>query len=132
MSGKISHEEIYNKILNQFLERIQTGGIIVMNNDGLVVAEQRLGLSSECSDPLLASANRLFYAGEKTMNEFQQNNFLSQIFESEGFYLMLGKVKRQFNYAILSAKINGVSLGMLKLMAQKLEDTLLKVAMKLY
>jgi predicted regulator of Ras-like GTPase activity (Roadblock/LC7/MglB family) len=119
--------KLYDRILTNVIRKMSAGSVMLLNNDGLKIAEQTCGLDD--SEGIWGSANRLIDAGERALKELHMDraNFVNQIFESENFFLMVGPVNPDISYAILSSKVNKIPLGMLRLFAQSLKDEVEKV-----
>ena len=118
--------KIYDLILSNMIRKMSAGSVMLLNNDGLTIAEKTCGLND--SEGIWGSANRLIDAGERALQELHMDkaNFVNQIFESENFFLMVGPVNTDISYAILSSKVNKIPLGMLRLFAQNLKDEVVK------
>lgn len=118
----INKGKMYDRILTKMLRKMSTGSILLLNNDGLRIAEKSAGFDD--SDGIWGSANSLIQAGERALRELHQekHQFINQIFESDKYLLMTGPVSDSISYAILSSKLNKISLGMLKLFAENLKE----------
>ncbi len=118
----ISKGKIYDRILTDMIKKMTSGSVMLLNNDGLKIAEKTRGIAN--SESIWGSANRLILAGERALTELRQDKsqFINQIFESENFYLMVGPVNADISYAILSSKVNKIPLGMLRMFAQTLKE----------
>ena len=118
----INKGKVYDRILTKMIRKMSSGSVMLLNNDGFRIAEKTCGLTD--SDSIWGSANSLLSAGERALSELRQarNQFINQIFESEGFFLMVGPVNTDISYAILSSKIDKIPLGMLRLFAQTLKE----------
>lgn len=123
----INKGKIYDRILTKLIKKINSGSIMLLNNDGLRIAEKTDGMNN--SDCIWGSANRLISAGERALTELRQDKsqYINQIFESKNFFLMVGHINPDISYAILSSKINKISLGMLRLFAQTLKEQVNKI-----
>ncbi len=121
-SAIINKGKIYDRILSDMIRKMSSGSVMLLNNDGLRIAEQTCGMND--SDCIWGSANSLISAGERALSELRQekSQLINQIFESENFFLMVGPVNTDISYAILSSKINKIPLGMLRLIAQTLKE----------
>ncbi|MFX1297723.1 MAG: hypothetical protein ACFFD2_23110 [Promethearchaeota archaeon] len=121
-SVSINKGKLYDRILTKMIRRISSGSIMLLNNDGLKIAEKTCGLTD--SDCILGSANSLLSAGDRALSELRQDRtqFINQIFESENFFLLVGQVNSDISYAILSSKVDKITLRILRLMAQKLKN----------
>lgn len=120
-SGLINKGKFFDLILSKIIRKMSSGSVMLLNNDGLKIAEQTCGLSD--SDAIWGSANRLLSAGEHALTELRQEKTqFNQTFESENFVLMVGPVNQDISYAILSSKLNKLSVGMLKMFAQNLKE----------
>jgi predicted regulator of Ras-like GTPase activity (Roadblock/LC7/MglB family) len=120
-SGMINKGKFFDLILSKIIRKMSAGSVMLLNNDGLKIAEKTCGMSD--SDAIWGSANRLLSAGERAVAELrQEKGQFNQIFESENFLLMVGPVNQDISYAILSSKLNKISLGMLKMFAQTLRE----------
>ncbi|HUY01115.1 MAG TPA: hypothetical protein VMV49_16265 [Candidatus Deferrimicrobium sp.] len=119
--------KVFDRILTNVIRKMSAGSVMLLNNDGLKIAEQTCGLND--SEGIWGSANRLIDAGERALKDLHMDkaNFINQIFESENFFLMVGPVNNDISYAILSSKVNKIPLGMLRLFAQNLKDEVVKV-----
>ncbi|NVM54552.1 MAG: hypothetical protein HWN66_12680 [Candidatus Helarchaeota archaeon] len=118
----MNKSKIFDRILMKIVRKMSSGSVMLLNNDGLRIAEQTCGLNN--SDGVWGSANRLIDAGERALTYLQMDrtHFINQIFESENFFLMVGPINRDISYAILSSKINKISVGMLKLFVDNLKE----------
>lgn len=118
----INKGKVYDRILAKMIQKMSCGSVMLLNNDGLKISEQTCGFTD--SDGIWGSANSLLSAGERALSELCQskNQFINQIFESETFFLSVGRVNDDISYAILSSKVNKISMGMLRLIAQNLKD----------
>ena len=120
-SVMINKGKFFDLILSKIIRKMSAGSVMLLNNDGLKIAEKTCGMSD--TDAIWGSANRLLSAGERAMTELRQDRSqFNQIFESENFLLMVGPVNQDISYAILSSKLNKISLGMLKMFAKTLRD----------
>ncbi|MHA1265218.1 MAG: hypothetical protein ACTSRS_08310 [Candidatus Helarchaeota archaeon] len=121
-TGIINKGKLYDRILAKVIRKMSTGSVMLLNNDGLRIAEKTCGLSN--SDGIWGSANRLIDAGERALSDMQmeKTHYVNQIFESEDFFLMVGPVNKDISYAILSSKLNKIPLGMLRLFADNLKE----------
>ena len=120
-SVMINKGKFFDLILSKIIRKMSAGSVMLLNNDGLKIAEKTCGMSD--TDAIWGSANRLLSAGERALTELRQDRSqFNQIFESENFLLMVGPVNQDISYAILSSKLNKISLGMLKMFAQTLRD----------
>lgn len=118
----INKGKLYDRVLSKILRKMSAGGILLLNNDGLRIAEKTCG--SINPEGIWGSANHLILAGERASAELHntKNQFVNQIFESEECYLIAGHASQDISYAILSSKVNKISLGMLKLFADNLKE----------
>jgi predicted regulator of Ras-like GTPase activity (Roadblock/LC7/MglB family) len=117
----INKGKFFDLILSKIIRKMSAGSVMLLNNDGLKIAEKTCGMTD--IDAIWGSANRLLSAGERALTELRQDRSqFNQIFESENFLLMVGPVNQDISYAILSSKLNKISLGMLKMFAQTLRD----------
>ena len=120
-SGMINKGKFFDLILSKIIRKMSAGSVMLLNNDGLKIAEKTCGMSD--TDAIWGSANRLLSAGERALTELrQEKSHFNQIFESENFLLMVGPVNQDISYAILSSKLNKISMGMLKIFAQTLRE----------
>jgi predicted regulator of Ras-like GTPase activity (Roadblock/LC7/MglB family) len=120
-SVTINKGKFFDLILSKIIRKMSTGSVMLLNNDGLKIAEKTCGMAD--IDAIWGSANRLLSAGERAITELRQDRSqFNQIFESENFLLMVGPVNQDISYAILSSKLNKISLGMLKMFAKTLRD----------
>ncbi|NVM30774.1 MAG: hypothetical protein HWN65_18175 [Candidatus Helarchaeota archaeon] len=121
-SEVINKGKLYDRILSKIIRKMSTGSVMLLNNDGLKIAEKTCGFND--SDGIWGSANRLLNAGEHAISELsiRKSQFVNQIFESENYLLMVGPINQDISYAILSSKVNKLSLGMLRLCAQNLRE----------
>ena len=120
-SGMINKGKFFDLILSKIIRKMSAGSVMLLNNDGLKIAEKTCGMSD--TDAIWGSANRLLSAGERAVTELrQEKSQFNQIFESENFLLMVGPVNQDISYAILSSKLNKISMGMLKIFAQTLRE----------
>ncbi|MHA1144482.1 MAG: hypothetical protein ACTSRW_07080 [Candidatus Helarchaeota archaeon] len=111
---------LYNRLLNSTLEKMKQGHIMLLDNDGLTIAEKSKGISD--LDPSFGAANRMIAAGEKALAELSQSSMINQTLESEKFFLMMGRVNQDISYAILAPKNARVSMGVLRLYAQQIRN----------
>ena len=111
---------LYSRLLTSTLEKMKQGHIMLLDNDGLTIAEQSKGISD--LDTSFGAANRLIMAGERALNELSQNNMVNQTLESEKYFLMTGRVNQDISYAILAPKSSRVSMGVLRLYAQQIRN----------
>ena len=123
----INKGTLLKRVLTNMIRKMSSGSIMLLNNDGLRIAEESCGLND--SDSVWGSANSLLSAGERALSELRQekSQFVNQIFESQNFFLMVGPVNQDISYAILSSKVNKIPLGMLRLFAQNLKDEVHKI-----
>jgi predicted regulator of Ras-like GTPase activity (Roadblock/LC7/MglB family) len=120
-SVTINKGKFFDLILSKIIRKMSTGSVMLLNNDGLKIAEKTCGMAD--IDAIWGSANRLLSAGERAITELRQDRSqFNQIFESENFLLMVGPVNQDISYAILSSKLNKISLGMLKMFAKTLRE----------
>ncbi len=121
-TGIMNKGKLYDRILSKVIRKMSTGSVMLLNTDGLRIAEKTCGFHN--SEGIWGSANRLIDAGERTLTELQMDkaHYINQIFESHDFFLMVGPVNQDISYAILSSKVNKISLGMLKLFADNLKE----------
>ena len=120
-SEMINKGKFFDLILSKIIRKMSAGSVMLLNNDGLKIAEKTCGMSD--TDAIWGSANRLLSAGERALTELRQDrSHFNQIFESESFLLMVGPVNQDISYAILSSKLNKISLGMLKMFAKTLRE----------
>ena len=115
-----SKSRLYNRLLNKTLGKMKQGHIMLLDNDGLTIAEESQGISD--LDPSFGAANRMMVAGERAISELSQSNLLNQTLESEKYFLMLGRVNSDISYAILAPKAARVSMGVLRLYAQQVRN----------
>ena len=106
-------------LLSQTLSKIKSGSIMILDENGLKIAEKHEGISD--NDPVWGTANRLIDAGEKALKELSEKNMINQTFETDNYYLVLGSINKEMTYAILNPKSAKQSLGLLKLHAQHLK-----------
>lgn len=116
----ITKSRLYDRLLVKTLEKMKEGHIILMDNDGLRIAEESQGYSE--LENSFGAVNRMIAAGERALSEMSQNNMVIQTLESERFYMMMGRVNRDISYAICAPKTGRVSMGVLRLYAQQVRN----------
>ena len=121
-NGGINKGKLYDRILSKVIRKMSTGSVMLLNNDGLQIAEKTCGFND--SDGIWGSANRLIDAGERALADLNMDRtyFVNQICESKDYWMITGRVNQDISYAILSSKVNKISLGMLKLFADNLRE----------
>ncbi len=115
----VPKSQLFDELLTQTMMKIKSGSIMILDNNGLKIAEKNVGISD--NDQVWGSANRLIHAGEKAMRELAEKSLVNQTFETDNFYLMVGGINQEMAYAILNPKSAKQSLGILRLHAQNLK-----------
>ena len=118
-SNYVPKSQLFDKLLSDTMSKIKTGSIMILDENGLKVAEKHEGVTD--NDPIWGTANRLIHAGEKALRELSEQSMLNQTFETENYYLVLGSINKQMTYAILNPKAAKQSLGLLRLHAQTIK-----------
>lgn len=121
----VPKSQLFDELLTQTMTRIKSGSIMILDNNGLKIAEKNEGISD--NDQVWGSANRLIHAGEKAMKELAENSMVNQTFETDNFYLMVGGINKDMTYAILNPKAAKQSLGILRLHAQNLKKEAIQI-----
>ncbi|NHI93139.1 MAG: hypothetical protein EAX96_11600 [Candidatus Lokiarchaeota archaeon] len=115
----VPKSQLFDKLLSDTMSKIKSGSIMILDENGLKIAEKHEGVTN--NDPIWGMANRLIHAGEKALRELSEQNMLNQTFETDNYYLVLGSINKQMTYAILNPKTAKQSLGLLRLHAQYLK-----------
>lgn len=118
----VPKSKLYDRVLSNVMSNIKNGSVMLLDQNGFSIAE--MNSDPKNGESFFGSANRILDAGEKVLYELKQTNY-NQIFESESYFLMVGPVNKDINYAILSLK--NISLGTLRLHAQALIKDVKKI-----
>ena len=121
----VPKSQLFDKLLTQTMTKIKSGSIMILDNNGLKIAEKNEGISD--NDQVWGSANRLIHAGEIAMKELAESSMVNQTFETDNFYLMVGGINKDMTYAILNPKAAKQSLGILRLHAQNLKKEAINI-----
>ena len=115
----VPKSQLFDKLLSDTMTKIKSGSIMILDENGLKIAEKHEGVSD--NDPIWGTANRLIQAGEKALRELSEQKMLSQTFETDNYYLVLDSINEQMTCAILNPKTAKQSLGLLRLHAQNIK-----------
>ena len=118
-SSYVPKSQLFDKLLSDTMTKIKSGSIMILDENGLKVAEKHEGIND--NDPIWGTANRLIQAGEKALRELSEQKMLSQTFETDNYYLVLDTINEQMTCAILNPKNAKQSLGLLRLHAQNIK-----------
>ena len=125
LMSNVPKSQLFDELLTQTMTKIKSGSIMILDNNGLKIAEKNVGITD--NDQVWGSANRLIHAGEKAMSELAEKSMVNQTFETDNFYLMVGGINQDMTYAILNPKSAKQSLGILRLHAQHLKKEAINI-----